>query len=67
VILVFGLIVAFGALALRLQGMAFGGPPHRSTASTAPIAAPLGWGLLAGIFPPPPLAAWFQHVAAMLR
>ena len=22
--------------------------------------------LLAGIYPPPPLVAWFQHVAAML-
>ncbi len=69
-ILVFGLLVAFGALLLRLQGMAFGepgGPEKRSTASSAPIVAHLALVLLAGIYPPPPLVAWFQHVAAMLR
>ena len=69
-ILVFGLLVAFGALLLRLQGMAFGepgGPERRSTASSAPIVAHLALVLLAGIYPPPPLVTWFQHVAAMLR
>ena len=69
-LLVFGLIVAFGALMLRLQGMAFGEPTggdKPSTASSLPIGAHLGLVLLAGIYPPPPLVAWFQHVAAMLR
>ena len=68
--LVFGLALAFGALMLRLQGMAFGEPTggdKPSTASSLPIAAHLGLVLLAGIYPPPPLVAWFQHVAAMLR
>jgi hydrogenase-4 component F len=70
VLLVFGLLLAFGALMLRLQGMAFGEPTggdRPSTASAAPIGAHLGLVLLAGIYPPPQLVAWFQHVAAMLR
>jgi len=70
-ILVFGLLVAFGALLLRAQGMAFGdpggGPEPRSRASTAPIVAHLSLVLLAGISPPPPVVAWFEHVAAMLK
>ena len=69
-ILVVGLMVAFGALLLRAQGMAFGdpgGPEIRSRASTAPIVAHLSLVLLAGLYPPPPLVAWFQHVAAMLK
>jgi hydrogenase-4 component F len=70
ILLVFGLILAFGALILRLQGMAFGEPSpgeRRSTASPLPIAAHLGLVLMAGLYLPPPLVAWFQHVAAMLR
>ena len=69
-LLVFGLLLAFGALVLRLQGMAFGEPSpgdRRSTASSLPIAAHLGLVLVAGLYLPPPLVAWFQHVAAMLR
>ncbi len=69
-LLVFGLLLAFGALILRLQGMAFGQPSpgdRPSTASSLPIAAHLGLVLLAGLYLPPPLVAWFQHVAAMLR
>ncbi len=69
-LLVFGLLLAFGALVLRLQGMAFGEPSPgdgRSTASSLPIAAHLGLVLVAGLYLPPPLVAWFQHVAAMLR
>jgi hydrogenase-4 component F len=53
-----------------LQGMAFGEPTggdRPSTASALPIGAHLGLVLLAGVYPPPPLVAWFQHVAAMLR
>jgi hydrogenase-4 component F len=69
-LLVAGLLLAFGALILRLQGMAFGEPSpgdKRSTASILPIAAHLGLVVLAGIYLPPPLVAWFQHVATMLR
>jgi hydrogenase-4 component F len=50
--------------------MAFGEPSpgdRRSTASSLPIAAHLGLVLVAGLYLPPPLVAWFQHVAAMLR
>jgi len=68
--LVFGLILAFGALILRLQGMAFGEPSpgdKPTTASSLPIAAHLGLVLMAGLYLPPPLVVWFQHVAAMLR
>jgi len=70
VLLVFGLILAFGALVLRLQGMAFGEPSPNgkpATASSLPVAAHLGLVLMAGIYLPPPMVAWFQHVAALLR
>src|ERR1700723_850734 len=70
ILLVFGLLLAFGALMLRLQGMAFGEPTggdRPSTASAAPIGAHLGLVLLAGVYPPPQVVTWFQHVAAMLR
>ena len=69
-LLVFGLVVAFGALMLRLQGMAFGEPTggdRPSRASSLPIGAHLGSGAARGLYPPPPVVAWFQHVAAMLR
>ena len=69
VALVFGLLVAIGALLLRLQGMAFGEP----TGSTAPVRASylplfghLALVLVAGIYLPPILVSWFQHVAHML-
>jgi hydrogenase-4 component F len=32
-----------------------------------PIAAHLGLVLIAGIYLPPPLVVWFQHVASLLR
>ena len=67
--LVFGLLVAFGALLMRLQGFAFGEP----TGSTAPVRASylplyghLALVLVAGFYLPPVLVAWFQHVAHML-
>jgi hydrogenase-4 component F len=68
--LVAGLLVAFGALLLRLHGMAFGEPSGsraRVEASYLPIAAHLGLVLIAGIYLPPPLVAWFQHIAGLLR
>ena len=56
---------------LRLQGMAFGEPTGGDGARQArrllPIVAHFGLVLLAGVYLPPPLVAWFQHVAAMLR
>jgi len=67
--LVFGLLVAFGALMLRLQGLVFGeatGSTTGSRASYLPIFAHLAFVLAAGLFLPPVLVAWFQHVARML-
>nr|WP_294503639.1 hydrogenase 4 subunit F [uncultured Rhodopila sp.] len=68
-LLVFGLLVAFGALLLRVTGVAFGpviGPVGRVHASYIPMFAHFSLVLMAGIWLPPPLVTWFQHVAALL-
>jgi hydrogenase-4 component F len=68
-ILGFGLLVAFGALLMRLHALAFGaprGPTGPITASTLPLIAHLLLVLAAGIWLPPPLVTWLQHVARML-
>jgi hydrogenase-4 component F len=68
-LLVLGLLVAFGALLLRLTGVAFGpvvGPVGRVHASYIPMFAHLGLVLMAGIWLPAPLVNWFQHVAVLL-
>ncbi|HVN02670.1 MAG TPA: hydrogenase 4 subunit F [Caulobacteraceae bacterium] len=67
--LVFGLLVAFGALILKLQGLAFGEPSPGSApvkASHLPMFGHLALVLTAGIFFPPLITAWFQHVARLL-
>ena len=67
--LVFGLLVAFGALLLRLTGMAFGEPTGSTApaqASYVPMLAHFALVLGAGIYLPPPLVTWFQHVATLL-
>jgi hydrogenase-4 component F len=68
--LVAGLIIGFGALMLRLQGLVFGAPSQsrdtQITASYAPMFAHLGLVLLAGVYLPAPLVAWFQNVASRL-
>ena len=67
--LVFGLLVAFGALLLRVNGLAFGEPSGSAApvqASYVPMFAHLGLVFVAGVYLPPPLVAWFQHVAAVL-
>jgi hydrogenase-4 component F len=64
-----GLLVALGALLLRLNGLAFGEPYGKdapSQASFVPMFAHLGLVLAAGIFLPPALVTWFQHVASLL-
>jgi hydrogenase-4 component F len=69
VILVGGLLVALGALVLRLNGVAFGEPTGSLApvkASYVPMFAQLGLVLAAGIYLPPPLVAWFQHIAGLL-
>ena len=68
--LVGGLLVAFGALLLRLHGMAFGKPSGDVApikASSLPIGAHFALVLMAGIWLPPSLVVWFQHVASLLR
>ena len=64
-----GLLVALGALLWRLNGLAFGDPGGRSDpdrASFIPIGAHFALVLVAGIWLPPALVAWFQHVARLL-
>jgi hydrogenase-4 component F len=67
--LVIGLLVALGALFLRLNTVAFGpvrGAVAPAQASYAPMYLHLGLVLTAGVYLPPPLVAWFRHVAAVL-
>jgi hydrogenase-4 component F len=69
VLLVFGLLVAFGALLLRVGGLAFGEPVGSTApvqASYVPLFAHLALVLGAGLYLPPPLVAWFQNIAAAL-
>jgi hydrogenase-4 component F len=67
--LVIGLLVAFGALFLRIGEIAFGEPKGGLApvkASYVPMFAHLGLVCAAGIYLPPPLVAWFQNVSAIL-
>jgi hydrogenase-4 component F len=69
VVFICGLLLSFGALLLRLNDVAFGevkGPAGPVHASYLPVLAHLSLVLAAGIWLPPPLVVWFQHVAAML-
>jgi hydrogenase-4 component F len=69
VVLVFGLLIAFGALLLRLNSIAFGEPrggSARVTASYVPLFAHLALVFTAGIYLPPQLVTWFQHVSRVL-
>jgi hydrogenase-4 component F len=68
-LLVLGLLVAFGALLSRLNGLAFGEPKGSTAAaemSSAPMYAHLALVLVAGVYLPAPLVAWFEHVAGLL-
>jgi len=67
--LVLGLLLAFGALLLRVTGLAFGAPHGgmgRVEGSHLPMFAHLALVFVAGFYLPPPLVAWFRHVAALL-
>jgi len=67
--LVFGLLVALGALMLRLSEVAFGAPTGSTApvkASYVPLYAHLALVLAAGIYLPAPLVTWFQSVARLL-
>ena len=69
VLVVFGLLISFGALLWRVTAVAFGeprGPTGPVQASYVPIFAHLALVLVAGIWLPGPLVAWFQHVATLL-
>ncbi len=69
VALALGLLVALGALVLRLNGLAFGDPDGKDApaqASFVPMFAHLALVLAAGIYLPPALVSWFQHVARLL-
>ena len=66
----FGLLVAFGALLLRLGSIAFGEPTGPTTpvrASYLPIFAHLSLVLVAGLYMPGAMVAWFQNVADLLK
>jgi hydrogenase-4 component F len=68
-LLVFGILVAFGALMLRLTGIAFGEPrgsTQPAQASYVPMFAHLALVLVAGVYLPAPIVIWFQHVAHLL-
>ena len=68
-LVVIGLLVAFGALLMRLQDLAFGeaeGSTAPVRASYVPLFGHLALVLAAGVYLPPVLVAWFQHVARML-
>jgi hydrogenase-4 component F len=68
-ILVAGLLIAFGALILRLQDVLFGepsGPAGKVQASYVPLFIHLGIVLVAGLWLPEPVMRWFRIVAAQL-
>ena len=67
--LVLGLLVAFGALTLRLHGILFGkptGPSAPVEASYVPLFTHLLLVAIAGVYLPGPLVRWFQNVAMLL-
>jgi hydrogenase-4 component F len=68
-VLVIGLVIAFGALVLRMQEMLFGepsGPVGRVKASYLPLFIHLALVLVAGLWLPEPVIRWFRSVAAQL-
>jgi hydrogenase-4 component F len=69
IMVVAGLLVAFGALFLRVGEIAFGEPTGSTApvkASYVPLFAHLALVAAAGIYLPAPLVAWFQAVARLL-
>ena len=70
VIAAFGLLLAFGALLLRVGSIAFGAPLGPATpvrASYVPIFVHLGLVLVAGLYLPGAMVVWFQNVAVLLK
>jgi hydrogenase-4 component F len=67
--LVFGILVALGALFLHLNGVVFGKPRGTAAevkASYVPMFAHLALVFGAGVYMPPALFGWFQNVARLL-
>jgi hydrogenase-4 component F len=65
-----GLLVALGALLLRLSSVAFGESTGSSApvrASYLPIFAHLSLVLIGGLYLPGAMVAWFQNVAGLLK
>ena len=65
----FGLLVALGALLLRLQNILFGPPSEPNnevSASSLPWMVHLSLVLVAGLYLPAALIAWFQRAAELL-
>ena len=68
-LVVAGLLIAFGALFLRIGEIAFGEPTGSTApvkASYVPLFAHLALVATAGVYLPAPLVAWFQTVARLL-
>lgn len=69
VVLVLGLLLAFGALVIHLQRVLFGDPSPSvagSRASYVPLFVHLALVLAAGLWLPEPVVRWFRAVAAQL-
>jgi hydrogenase-4 component F len=69
IVLVAGLLIAFGALILRLQDVLFGepsGPTGKVKASYVPLFVHLAIVLIAGVWLPEPVVRWFRAVAVQL-
>jgi hydrogenase-4 component F len=69
IVLVAGLLVAFGALIMRLQDVVFGEPTGKANptqASYIPAFVHLALVLVAGLWLPGPVVQWFRGVAALL-
>ena len=65
-----GCMLALGALLLRLGGLAFGEPTGSTTpvrATYVPIFTHLALVLVAGVYIPAAMVAWFQNVAVLLK
>jgi hydrogenase-4 component F len=68
--LVGGLLLAFGALLTQGMRMAFGEGQRGTTVPPTMLYVPefahFALVLVAGVYIPPPVVAWFQHVATLL-
>jgi hydrogenase-4 component F len=69
ILLVAGILIAFSALMLRLQGLAFGETEKRHALPAwrlTPMVVHLVLVTIAGVYLPAPIVQWFRNVATML-